>query len=108
MSERLERATPEAKERALNAVSRLRPVGGTNIYGALQTAFDDPDIDTIYLLTDGQPSGGLIVDPVEIADQVARWNGSRRLRIHGIAVGIDSVLIKSLADDSGGTYVYVR
>lgn len=108
VSERLERATPEAKERALNAVSRLQPVGGTNIYGALQTAFDDPDIDTIYLLTDGQPSGGLIVDPVEIADQVARWNGSRRIRIHGIAVGIDSVLIKSLADDSGGIYVYVR
>jgi hypothetical protein len=50
----------------------------------------------------------LIEDPVEIADQVAVWNSSRRIRIHGIAVGNDSALIKSLADDSGGTYVYVR
>ena len=106
--EGLGRASPEVVDRAVEIVSRMRARGGTNIFGALEMAFDDPNLDTIYLLTDGQPSAGRIVDPVELADEVARWNSTRRIQIHCVSVGLNSDLLKRLAKDSGGTYVYVR
>ncbi|MCA8973838.1 MAG: HEAT repeat domain-containing protein [Planctomycetes bacterium] len=86
----------------------LRPAGGTNIYGALETAFRDPDVDTIYLLTDGEPSVGEVVNADEIADEVDRWNHMRQIVIHCIGLGIDSALLKRLAEESGGVYKFVE
>ena len=82
--------------------------GGTNIYGAVELAFEDPDVDTIYLLTDGEPTHGVIVDPMELAAEVIRWNHTRRVRIHGISVGRESEMLEKLAEESGGRYVSVR
>ncbi|MEM8713892.1 MAG: hypothetical protein AAGG01_23355, partial [Planctomycetota bacterium] len=56
-------ATESAKLEALLYVSRLDALGGTNLYDALAFAFDDPDVDTIYLLSDGEPSIGDLIDP---------------------------------------------
>ena len=69
-----------------------RAAGGTNVYDALAAAFDDDRIDTIYLLTDGDPSAGEIVDAGTLREEVARWNSIRGIRIHCIAVGKDSPL----------------
>ncbi|MFO1076335.1 MAG: VWA domain-containing protein [Planctomycetota bacterium] len=86
----------------------LRPAGGTNIYGALEEAFRDPAVDTIYLLTDGEPSVGEVVAPEDIAEEVVRWNHLRQITVHCIGLGIDSELLKRLADDSGGVYKFVK
>lgn len=83
----------------------LRAAGGTNIYAALRHAFDDTKVDTIYLLSDGNPSTGEIVDPQALARAVAHWNRERRIVIHTIAFGYHSALLKRIAKDSGGTYV---
>jgi hypothetical protein len=104
----LRKALSTNKQEVLQAVDKLQARGGTNIHDALELAFADPDVDTIYLLTDGRPSAGEITDVQDLADQVQRWNHQRQIVVHGIAVGEDSALLKRLAQESGGQYVHVR
>jgi hypothetical protein len=89
---------------AKDFVDRLQANGGTAIYDALAEAFEDQAIDTIYFLSDGDPSAGLVVDPATIRSEVARWNSARHIVIHCIAVGQDHSLLRGLAEDSGGSY----
>ncbi|MFY9344906.1 MAG: VWA domain-containing protein, partial [Planctomycetota bacterium] len=89
--------------------SRALPLGaGTNIFDALEFAFADPKVDTIYLLTDGEPTMGRVQAPDEIAAEVRRWNRTRQIVIHCIGLGTDSELLKRLARESGGTYKFVQ
>lgn len=104
----LQKASAKVKERAREVVNGLSLRGGTDIYGAVKLAFEDPNVDTIYLLTDGEPTHGVIVDPAELAEEVIRWNHTRRIRIHGISVGRESQMLKRLAEESGGRYVSAR
>lgn len=96
------------RDELLARVQKITFGGGTNIFDALEKAFLDPTVDTIYLLTDGEPSAGRIVAPDDIVDEVKRWNRSRQIVIHCIGLGIDSGLLKQLAEQSGGSYRYVK
>lgn len=98
---------PEQKEAALKFAEDLAAAGGTNIHDALEAAFADTRVDSIYLMSDGAPSAGPIVDATELRAEVARWNSVRGIVIHCIAVGQDHQLLKALAADSGGKYVRV-
>jgi hypothetical protein len=92
----------------LEAIDDVRLAGGTNTYSALMAAFDDPEVDTIYLLTDGLPTAGSIVDTDEILDAVMRENRIRQVVIHGISIGMDSRLLKELAELTGGEFKLIR
>jgi HEAT repeat protein len=96
------------RKAALSYVERQRADGATAIYNALELAFEDRAIDTIYLLTDGTPSGGKVDNPEEIRAQVKSWNEHRLVRIHCIAIGATSPLLQNLAKDSGGDYKLVQ
>lgn len=96
------------REDAFLFVEGLRAGGGTNVYEGLAAAFEDEVVDTIYLLTDGDPSAGAITDSVELREEVARWNSVRGIRIHSISVGKASTLLKGLSEDSGGEYIEVK
>ena len=89
-------------------VTEMRSKGPTNVHDALAAAFADQDIDTIFLLTDGRPSVGPIVDPGQLADEIKRWNLSRSIRIHTIAIGEKSDFLARLAKDSGGQHSVAR
>jgi Mg-chelatase subunit ChlD len=93
---------------ALDYVSRQRPGGATAIYDALRRVFDDREIDTIFLLTDGEPQGGTENDPFRIREEVLRWNLTRGIEIHCVSIGSESSLLRGLAEDSGGKYREVR
>jgi len=95
----------KTRAEAIDYVGHLGSRGGTNIYDALQVAFTDPKVDTIFLLTDGEPSQGGVTDLQLIREHVARLNETRRVRIHCIGVGGDFPLLEWLAQDAGGTYV---
>jgi len=82
--------------------------GSTNIFDSLERSFGDAQIDTIYLLSDGEPSAGRITDTTQIADLVRRWNYGRQVVIHCVAVGENSRFMERLARESGGEYVFVR
>lgn len=89
-------------------INEIYAKGPTNVHDALETAFIDRDIDTIFLLTDGRPSAGPVVAPTALAEEVARWNVSRSIVIHTIAIGEKSPFLARLAKDSGGEHNVAR
>jgi hypothetical protein len=92
------------RSKSIEAARDLRADGGTAVYDALKLAFDDVNVDTIYLLTDGEPTAGEVIEPDRIRRQVGAWNETRLITIHTISVGRDSPLLRDLAEDSGGRY----
>lgn len=98
-----DKVRPKARE----DVSDLEAPGATAVYDGLAAAFEDPLVDTIYLLTDGGPTGGEMDDINEIIMEVNRWNSLRHLVIHTVAVGRKSPLLEALSADSNGQYVIV-
>jgi hypothetical protein len=86
-------------------VQRLGARGGTNLYGALSLALEDTDVDSIYVLSDGEPSVGDLADPHAIRSAIARANAQRGVVLHCIAIGGSLHLLEDLAHDSGGSYI---
>lgn len=92
------------REDALRFVARQRAMGATNLYDAVALAFDDPLVDTVYVLSDGQPNAGSVVGTEPIRRAVKRINSFRGIQVHCIAIGDDSEVMRLLAEDSGGVY----
>lgn len=97
----------EMRARAREFVQRMALSGRTNIYDAFAFAFADPDVDTICFMTDGTPTAGTETEIVAIREELARWNRSRLVRIHCIAVGEDQPLPKWIAADHDGVHRFV-
>jgi HEAT repeat protein len=97
--------TPEVLVDAKSFVQKLGAGGGTNLFGSLEFVFEDAEVDTIFILSDGEPSVGRLQDPRAIRDEVAKWNKNRDVKIHSIAIGGNLQVLEWLAKDSGGTYV---
>ena len=83
----------------------LRPMGGTNLYDGLELALLMEDVDTIFVLSDGAPGAGKYTTTKDILAAVERLNQTRRVLIHSIAVGMNSELLRKLAQENGGQYV---
>jgi HEAT repeat protein len=96
--------TEETFTEAREFVEELGAFGGTNVHGGLQAAFEDPSVDTIFFLSDGEPSVGEVVDPAEIREAVQAWNLERGVVIHTISIGDRFPLLEWLAEDSKGAY----
>jgi Mg-chelatase subunit ChlD len=96
------------RKASLAYVDRQNAGGGTALFDALEVAFEDSLIDTIFLLSDGNPTAGRITDPNQIRAEVKRWNSARKVRINCISLGMDSPLLRNLAADSDGQYTQVR
>lgn len=96
------------KDEAKKFVGALGAGGATNLYDSLKQAFADPDVDTIFVLSDGEPTAGEITDPTLIRDRVQQWNKTRRIVIHTIAVGGSFQVLEWLAADSGGTHKKIQ
>jgi len=112
--------SPEARAEVSAYVEQVGAVGGTNIYGALERALDlagaddgdggewaEPEIDTIYLLTDGRATVGLTTDTDDILAYVRERNRDAGITIHtiGLSGAHDANLLRRLAEENGGRYV---
>ena len=99
----------ESRQEAGEFVRKKKLVFATWIYDALEEAFRDPLVDTIYFLSDGQPYGGQIDDSAIIREEVRRWNSARRIRIHSVSIGERTGALGAwLAEDSGGRHERVK
>lgn len=98
ISKGIEKADAPMKERIAGRLGSLQASRKTNIHDALREAFRpdrkttgghewDEGPDTIYLLSDGEPSAGPIRDWQELRDAVLRWNLGRMIKIHVITLG---------------------
>jgi len=105
----LSHATTTAKADALQFIDRLAARSNTATYEGLQAAFNF-DVEAIYLLTDGAPTSGRIVEPVAIVEAITSQNRTRRQSIYTIGVSpgeVDSpfeVFLRNLADANYGLY----
>jgi len=115
----LTEAKPAAVKRAIAFVRAQKALSGTNTYAALAAAFDDPDADTVFFLSDGHPSVGRVTDPALILNLVRDWNQLRRVHVHCVALlkGLPPIAFRSiesadrsaafmsrLAKDNGGRF----
>jgi len=69
---------------------------------------EDPEVDTIYLLSDGVPSYGTVSRDYRVLQEVRRHNCWRRVAIHAIlpvSKGTDRKFMRSLAAQNGGIAV---
>ena len=96
------------KAAALEWVDRLGASNATNLYDTVKLAFADKDVDTVFIMSDGEPTNGEVIDPARIREDVAFWNKHRKIVIHTIAIGGNLEILEWLAKDSGGRYVQMR
>jgi hypothetical protein len=105
----LVRASPAAKQGAIQFVRNLRAGGNTAAYDALDAAFRF-DAEAIYFLSDGQPNAGKISAPGDIVAAVTKANRSRRMSVYtigiapGLAGGPLELFVKTLAEQNFGVY----
>ncbi len=92
---------------ALQTIAALKPRGQTNIFDTLALAFQHKDADTIYLLSDGEPTAGRIVATEDLLREIRKMNRLRQIVIHTISFGA-SAFMKDLAEQNGGLYVEVK
>lgn len=108
----------KTKNEALEFLLEVEPEGGTNIFDSLALAIESagfgaqdryyaPLVDTIYFLSDGEPSAGRFTERKEMLTEIDRMNRFRRITIHAIGIGKlhDKEFMKRLADSHGGAYV---
>lgn len=111
-------ANSSNKNLALSFLLKEPATGGTNIFDAVEKAFTlaglgatDKNyrsaVDTIFLVSDGAPSAGRILEPAKILEEVGRMNSLRKVKIHTVGVGVlhDRAFLERLARESGGKYV---
>jgi Mg-chelatase subunit ChlD len=99
----------------------LQPAGATNLYGALKTAlafggrglFDkyyEAGFDTLYVMSDGAPTWGEVVDTEEILRMVREGNALRRFAIHTVTFGDVNEMrfLQDLAAQNGGRHIHIE
>ncbi len=103
----------------------LRMVEGAGRAGSIQidrkanyaTAINGAD--TFFLMTDGKPNNGKIINPGDILAEIRKVIRLRKIAIHSICVGDnapggavndppDPAFLKRIADESGGDFVHLK
>ncbi len=106
-----EQLVPVAGQNRAKAIQFVKGItcrGGTNIYDTLAFALKDPSVDTIYLLSDGQPVGGTYERPDAILREIREINRVRRVVIHALCFGRENKFMKQIAAENNGTYRFVK
>lgn len=98
----------------------LRPAGRTNLHDALDAALDfggrgmhdkyyAAGFDTLYVITDGAPTTGKVVDKDEIRRRVRECNQLRRIAIQCVTFGDknDTEFLAAMAAENGGRHIHV-
>ena len=99
----------------------LRPAGPTNLYEALDKALDfggrglhdkyyAAGFDTLYVISDGAPSAGPVLDKEEIRRQVREANDLRKITINCVTFGVqnDTEFLRKMAEENGGRHIHVE
>jgi HEAT repeat protein len=100
----LQAASQKNRDEAQAFIDKTGAGGGTSTYDAMKEAFKDPDVDTIFIMSDGEPTTGEETDPLVIREHIKQWNEHRGIVINAIAIGGKHDVLQWLAEDSGGTY----
>ncbi|GDY15135.1 hypothetical protein LBMAG53_40130 [Planctomycetota bacterium] len=107
------RASWRNKARFRDDLHLHAPGSATNLHDALLLGLDQPQVETLYVLTDGHPTAGDLQEPTQLAEAMLLHNLDRKrpARIHTVAFFIDpkesgdaKKLLEPLARRTGGIY----
>ncbi|MFY9341362.1 MAG: HEAT repeat domain-containing protein [Planctomycetota bacterium] len=104
-----------------NFLDTLRPSGPTNLHDALDKSLDfggrglhdkyyAAGFDTLYVISDGAPTAGRVIDKDEIRRRVRECNNLRKIAIHCITFGDqnDTDFLGGMARENGGRHIHVE
>jgi hypothetical protein len=101
------------KQKAISMVEAIKPESETNTWGAIAAAFELSDAnvrgaglgpDETFIVTDGAPSVGDIVDPQQILEATLQLWRVHQMRINVIQVGVDLSFLRKMAQTTGGKW----
>lgn len=101
--------TEKTKEKALAFVADQRLSGHKDIWLALETVLDDPSIDTVFLLSSGEPDIGLYVHWNRVTWHLKEQNRFRKLVVHAVAYSDSEFYrgqLQKIAEATGGEFVW--
>lgn len=123
----LQVASARTKEAFRKYVNDLKAEGGTNLWGGLQEGLKlksmvygeryDSSVDELFVLSDGAPTVGEILDPEEILRLIAETNRFSRVRINTVFISTPDEkppatmtikpeeLMRRMAEANGGKFV---
>ena len=106
---RLRTADDRTRATALEFARSVPLEGGTDIHGAFDFALRS-GADTVFFLTDGEPSTGALYDTALLLEEVCYRNRYGTLRVHCIGLSKDqnTELLYNLAKRNGGRFVADR
>jgi von Willebrand factor type A domain len=108
----LVRADEESKLKAIAFVNGIGYGDRTNTHAALLDSLKfDESLESVYLLSDGRPTAGDIVKPLQIVSEVMHRNRFRHLRFHTIGVSVSGetrAFLEALASQSNGEFRQVN
>ncbi len=98
-----------SREAAIQFVMSKPCSGRKDIWNALLTVVEDPDIDTVYLLSSGEPEIGLYVHWNRVVEHLADVNRFHKLTVHSVAYSSNAwyrTQLEKIATATGGEFVY--
>jgi hypothetical protein len=106
--DRLVRAHPVQKHKAIEWIHSFETVSYTNIYDAVASAFrygDGARLDAVFLLSDGAANRGRHRRPDDVVEAIAELS-RRRVPVHTIGVGEEAFpLLRRIATATGGLFI---
>ncbi len=95
--------------KAIDFLTALTSQGSKDIWAALESAISDPSVDTIYLLSSGEPEIGKYVHWNRVTTHLADLNRFHRVVIHTIAYGDEEWYrqqLQKIAEATGGEFKF--
>jgi HEAT repeat protein len=106
-----QKLSPAAQKKALAFLEQKTSGRQKDIWHALETVLADPDIDTAYLLSSGEPDTGLYVHWNRVTSHLRDLNRFRKLVVHTIAysdVQWYRDQLQKIAETTGGEFRWFR
>jgi hypothetical protein len=104
-------ANPSTKYEALKFLQKKALGGRTNLYDGLATALGDPEVDTVFLLTDGAPTAGEETTRTGFLRGLAFLRRWRPVTVHCVEIGAQNTgtrwkgFLAEVAAATGGIHV---
>lgn len=101
--------TEKTREKALAFVAEQRLGGYKNIWQALEDVLADPSIDTVFLLSSGEPEVGTYVHWNRVVWHLKDQNRFRKLVVHAVAYNKEKGYrdhLEQIAKSTGGDFVW--
>lgn len=98
----------QTRQKALAFVDQAKAQGQTYMLKALETAFQNEEVDTIYLLSDGAPTPPEKAGMTVILERLRKLNRLRSVKINTIGFDLkqkEKEFLRALADEHFGVFI---